>query len=171
MGNDPVRRGTVPPAGCREPGGTLIAVPAAPSVDVIDETFLAVPRERVAAEFADPARWPSYWPDLRPEIAHDRGPAGIRWTVTGALTGTMEVWCEQVLDGTVLHFFLRADAPAAAGSTRRPGPLRRRGARAESDRRHREFKAHAFALKRRLEGGRPAGVAPAGSGAPAGGEH
>ena len=160
MGNDPVRRGTVPPAACGGPGGTLIAVPAAPSVDVIDETFLAVPRERVAAEFADPARWPSYWPDLRPEVAHDRGPAGIRWTLTGALTGTMEVWCEQVLDGTVLHFFLRAEAPR-----------RRRGNRAESDRRHREFKAHAFALKRRLEGGRPAGVAPAGSGAPAGGEH
>ncbi|MEV1293819.1 polyketide cyclase / dehydrase and lipid transport [Pseudonocardia sp. NPDC049635] len=129
---------------------------APPSVDVVDETFLAVPRERVAAEFADPACWPGYWPDLRPEIAHDRGPAGIRWTVTGALTGTMEVWCEEVLDGTVLHFFLRAtpDRPARRN--------RRRRSRGESDRRHRAFKAHAFALKRRLEAGRPAGVAPDG---------
>ncbi|ALL79052.1 polyketide cyclase / dehydrase and lipid transport [Pseudonocardia sp. EC080610-09] len=130
-----------------------------PAVDVIDETFLAVPRERVAAEFADPSRWPSYWPDLRPEIAHDRGPSGLRWTVTGAMTGTMEVWCEEVLDGTVLHFFLRAD-PSGPGPG---GRLRRaRWNRAETDRRHRAFKAHAFALKRRLEGGRPAGVAPAG---------
>ncbi|BBG03125.1 MULTISPECIES: polyketide cyclase / dehydrase and lipid transport [Pseudonocardia] len=134
---------------------------APPSVDVVDETFLAVPRERVAAEFADPGRWPSYWPDLSPQIAHDRGPAGIRWTVTGALTGTMEVWCEQVLDGTVLHFFLRASPEPAAG----PGRSRSRSwgrSRAESDRRHREFKAHAFALKRRLEAGRRAGVAPDG---------
>ena len=126
-----------------------------PSVDVVDETFLAVPRERVAAEFADPARWPSYWPDLEPEVAHDRGPAGIRWTVTGALTGTMEVWCEEVLDGTVLHWFLRASAD-------RPGGRRAARSRAESDRRHRAFKAHAFALKRRLEAGRRAGVAPDG---------
>ncbi|MBC3191292.1 polyketide cyclase / dehydrase and lipid transport [Pseudonocardia sp. C8] len=129
--------------------------PTAPTVDVIDETFLAVPRERVAAEFADPARWPVYWPDLRPEVAHDRGPAGLRWTVTGALTGTMEVWCEEVLDGTVLHFFLRAEPTEPV-----PGLRRRRAGRAESDRRHRAFKAHAFTLKRRLEGGRPAGVAP-----------
>lgn len=128
-----------------------------PAIDVIDETFLAVPRERVAAEFADPARWPSYWPDLRPEVAQDRGPAGLRWTVTGALVGTMEVWCEPEGDGTVLHFFLRADpdGPPPGGRLRR-----RRWLRAESDRRHRAFKAHAFALKRRLEDGRPAGVAP-----------
>ena len=138
-------------------------------MDVIDETFLAVPPERVAAEFADPSRWPSYWPDLRPEVANDRGPAGIRWTVTGALTGTMEVWCEEVLDGTVLHFFLRADPAGLTDSSGDPGRaasppagrLRRsRWNRAETDRRHRSFKAHAFALKRRLEGGRPAGVAP-----------
>ncbi|MFP5020592.1 polyketide cyclase / dehydrase and lipid transport [Pseudonocardia phyllosphaerae] len=128
-----------------------------PAVDVIDETFVAVPRERVAAEFADPARWPQWWPDLRPEVAHDRGPAGIRWTVTGALTGTMEVWCEPVGDGTVLHFFLRADP-----TTPLPGHrlTRARRERRESDRRHREFKTRAFAAKRRLEGGRPAGVVP-----------
>lgn len=143
--------------------GTLTGVPA---VDVIDETFLAVSRERVAAEFADPARWSSYWPDLHPEIADDRGPAGVRWTVTGALTGTMEVWCEEVLDGTVLHFFLRAD-PAYG----QQGGNRRRWNRAEGDRRHREFKAHAFALKRRLEGGRPAGAAPSAGIAPAEGKY
>jgi len=31
--------------------------------------------------------------------------------VQGALTGTMEVWLEPVLDGTLLHYFLRADPP------------------------------------------------------------
>lgn len=128
-----------------------------PTVDVIDETFLAVPPARVAAEFADPAGWPSWWPDLRPEVAHDRGPAGVRWTVTGVLTGTMEVWCEEVLDGTVLHFFLRAD-PAQAPPRNRLA--RRRWARRVTDRRHLDFKTRVFALKRRLEAGRAAGVAP-----------
>lgn len=139
----------------RAAGGTLVGVPA---VDVVDETFLVVPRARVAAEFADPARWAAWWPRLRPEVAHDRGPAGLRWTVTGALSGTMEVWLEEVLDGTVLHFFLRADPPAAALPAGRVA--RRRWARRETDRWHRDFKARAFALKRRLEGGRPAGVTP-----------
>ena len=140
------------------PPGTGWHAHRVPAVDVIDETFLAVPRARVAAEFADPARWPAWWPRLRPEIAHDRGADGIRWTVTGALAGTMEVWLEEVLDGTVLHFFLRADPPHDAQPRGRFA--RRRWARRESDRWHLGFKTRAFTLKRRLEDGRPAGVAP-----------
>ena len=35
------------------------------TVDVVDETFLAVPPARVAAQFAEPGSWPRYWPDLR----------------------------------------------------------------------------------------------------------
>ena len=129
-----------------------------PSIDVVDETFLAVPPERLAAEFADPALWRRLWPDLDLEVMTDRGPAGLRWTVTGALVGSMEVWLERVLDGTVLHYFLRAE-PAAPD--RRRGP--RRAAtrhRVETVRRQRRAKAVAFALKRRLEQGRPAGVPP-----------
>ncbi|MBW0111337.1 polyketide cyclase / dehydrase and lipid transport, partial [Pseudonocardia sp. KRD-182] len=71
-----------------------------PSVDVVDETFLAVPPEVVAAEFAVPARWVRWWPDLRLAVDTDRGVQGFRWTVTGALVGSMEVWLEPVLDGT-----------------------------------------------------------------------
>ena len=79
----------------------------------------------MAAAFADPRAWRRFWPDLELEVYADRGDEGLRWTVRGALVGTMEVWLEPVLDGTLLHYFLRADlaarrAPpgtAAAGDT------------------------------------------------------
>ncbi|MHA6795359.1 polyketide cyclase / dehydrase and lipid transport [Pseudonocardia bannensis] len=129
-----------------------------PSVDVVDEIFLAVPRERVAAEFAVPARWPQLWPDLRLEVVTDRGPQGVRWTVDGALVGSMEIWLEEVLDGTVLHYFLRADPVGPDG---RPAPPSARRAAAESRRRQRAAKTIGFALKERLEGGREPGAPPA----------
>jgi hypothetical protein len=133
-----------------------------PSVDVVDETFLTVPPEVVAAEFAAPQRWPTLWPDLELGVVTDRGPAGVRWTVQGALVGTMEVWLEAVLDGTVLHYFLRADPPGPDGL---PAPLSRRRGVAESERRHRAAKEIAFALKDRLEAGRAPGEPPGAAGA------
>jgi hypothetical protein len=129
-----------------------------PSVDVVDETFLAVPPPVVAAEFADPWRWPQLWPDLRLEVMTDRGAEGVRWTVQGALVGSMEVWLEPVLDGTVLHYYLRADP---AGPDGEPRPLPPRRGAAEAARRQRAAKAVALALKTRLETGRAPGEPPA----------
>jgi hypothetical protein len=128
-----------------------------PTVDVMDETFLAVAPEVVAAEFAQPARWPALWPDLRLEVMTDRGVQGLRWTVQGALVGSMEIWLEPVLDGTVLHYFLRADPAGPDGA---PRPTSRRRGAAEARRRQRAAKALAFACKDRLEAGRAAGEAP-----------
>ena len=123
-----------------------------PSVDVVDETFLAVAPAVVAAELAAPARWRALWPDLDLEVATDRGVQGVRWTVRGALVGSMEVWLEPVLDGTVLHYYLRAEPP---------GPRPARWGPAEARRRQRAAKAIAFACKDRLEAGRAAGEPPA----------
>jgi hypothetical protein len=128
-----------------------------PSVDVLDETFVAVPPDVLAAEFAKPAQWRTLWPDLDLEVMTDRGAAGFRWTVTGALVGSMEVWLEPVLDGTVLHYFLRADPPGVSGA---PCPAQRRRGAAEAQRRQRAAKAIAFACKDRLEAGRAAGEPP-----------
>ena len=128
-----------------------------PSVDVVDDTFIAVPPDVLAAEFATPVRWRVLWPDLDLEVVTDRGAAGFRWTVTGALVGSMEVWLEPVLDGTLLHYFLRADPPGPNGAPRPATP--RRGL-AESRRRQRAAKAIAFACKDRLEAGRAAGEPP-----------
>jgi hypothetical protein len=127
------------------------------SVDVVDETFLVVPPARVAAEFADPAGWRRYWPDLSLTVVTDRGEQGFRWTVRGALVGSMEVWLEAVLDGTLMHYYLRADPPGAEG---RPEPLPPRRALAEAARRQRAAKVLALCLKDRLEQGREPGEPP-----------
>ncbi|MFC4001082.1 polyketide cyclase / dehydrase and lipid transport [Prauserella oleivorans] len=126
----------------------------APALDIVDETFLAVPPSTVAAAFADPRSWTRYWPDLVLEVYTDRGDEGLRWTVRGALVGTMEVWLEPVLDGTLLHYFLRA-TPV------RDRPVKPRRLRREFDRRARAAKAIALELKLLLEDGREPGVPPA----------
>lgn len=122
-----------------------------PTVDVMDETFLAVPPARVAPIFADPGAWTRFWPDLTCEVIADRGAEGMRWTVGGGLRGSMEVWLEPMLDGTCLHYFLRAEPPVALGRRALEKEIRRRQLRA---------KRIAFALKSHLERGRAPGEAP-----------
>ncbi|MGH3622849.1 MAG: polyketide cyclase / dehydrase and lipid transport [Sciscionella sp.] len=122
-----------------------------PAVDVVDETFLAVPPEVLGTVFAEPGSWRRFWPDLVLDVYADRGAAGLRWTVRGALVGTMEVWLEPMLDGTLLHYFLRADLPAATGE---------RAVRRELRRRQLAAKRIALGLKRTLEDGRAPGEPP-----------
>lgn len=139
---------------CPSPYDILLTVSiphSTPALDVVDETFLTVPPKVVAAAFAEPAAWRRYWPDLVLEIYTDRGDEGLRWTVRGALVGTMEVWLEPMLDGTVLHYFLRA-TPVR--------PLRPRELAREAGRRARAAKRIAFGLKELLEGGREPGLPP-----------
>jgi hypothetical protein len=123
-----------------------------PAVDVVDETFIAVPPSAVAAFFSDPSCWPKLWPDLRLSVYADRGDSGLRWTVRGGLTGTMEVWLEPVLDGTLLHYFLRADPPEPF---RRPSDQLR-----AVQRRQVAAKQAALDLKLTLEDGREPGIPP-----------
>ena len=120
------------------------------SLDVMDETFFAAPPARVAAALAKPARWWAWWPDLALRLHDDRGPAGLRWQVTAGVTGTMEVWLEPVLDGTVLHYFLHAQVPDGSAAELLGAARRRRPA----------AKSMAFELKAEMEAGRPAGEPP-----------
>jgi hypothetical protein len=120
-------------------------------VDIVDETFLVVPPKIVASAFADPATWRRYWPDLTLSVYADRGDEGIRWTVRGALVGTMEIWLEPMLDGTLLHYFLRAEMPA----TTHP-----RDADRERRRRQLAAKRISLRLKTQLEDGRAPGCPP-----------
>lgn len=105
---------------------------------------------RVAAVVRDPARWSDWWPDLRLGVFQDRGEAGVRWNVRGALTGSMEVWLEPYGDGVIVHHYVRCDpagdrplSPAAADRLRR--------------RRQRHAKRLFWALKDELEAGRAPG--------------
>lgn len=125
-----------------------------PAIDLGDETFIAVPPATVAAAFKDPRSWQRYWPDLQLEVYADRGDEGLRWTVRGALVGTMEIWCEALLDGTVLHYFLRA---TPAGPPLTPRQLAR-----AYDRRARAAKTVTLGLKEALEDGRRPGIPPQG---------
>jgi hypothetical protein len=114
-----------------------------PALDIADETYVARPPAVLAPDVADPASWRRWWPDLDLRVSRDRGVKGVQWSVRGALAGSMEIWLEPVGDGTVLHWFLRADLPR---------PLSPRRAAGERERRVRNWKRHAFTLKDRAEG-------------------
>ncbi|MBF6469056.1 polyketide cyclase / dehydrase and lipid transport [Nocardia beijingensis] len=122
------------------------------SIQVADQTFVAASGAAVAELLSAPNQWRRWWPDLDLEVREDRGEKGIRWSVAGALTGTMEVWLEPSLDGVILHYFLHAE----------PQPALPVGKLAAANRARRVAgKNMSFELKSRLEAGRAAGVAPA----------
>jgi hypothetical protein len=73
--------------------------------------------------------------------------------VTGALTGTMEIWLEPVLDGVVLHYFLHAEPSGVAA-----WQLAKMNVGKMNHRRRVAGKNMAFEVKRRLEATRPVGV-------------
>lgn len=120
------------------------------SIQVADQTFVAAPGSAVGEVLADRARWRRWWPDLTLEVREDRAEKGIRWTVGGALTGTMEVWLEPALDGVVLHYFLHAEPASALHDLAAANRARRVAGKAMS-----------FGIKARLEAGRAAGEPPA----------
>ena len=117
-----------------------------PTVDLIDETYVVAAPEAVAAAVHDPARWLLWWPDLALTVFMDRGVDGIRWSVTGALNGSAELWLERVGDGVLVHYYLRVDPKRPVRS---PDRLRRRHALA--------WKRSVNALKDELERGRGPG--------------
>ena len=125
------------------------------SIQIADETFVAASGARVGAAVADPTSWARWWPDLRLQVIEDRGEKGIRWTVTGALTGTMEVWLEPSLGGVVLHYFLHAEPTGVAA-----WQLAKLNLAKITHRRRVAGKKMAFEVKTTLERLRPVGVSP-----------
>ena len=125
------------------------------SIQVADETFVAADGATVAAAVADPARWRRWWPDRLLEVVDDRGPLGVRWTVTGPVTGTMEIWLQPVLDGVKLHYFLHAE-PAGVAAWQ----LAKLNLPKLTHQRRVAGKRMAFDVKAEVERNRPVGVAP-----------
>ena len=123
------------------------------SVQVADETFVAADGAAVGAAIANPARWRRWWPDLRLEVIEDRADKGIRWSVTGPLAGTMEIWLEPMLDGVILHYFLHAEPTGTTADDRVRTDLA-----ALVHRRRVAGKNMAFEIKTDLERTRPVGV-------------
>ncbi|GAC69527.1 hypothetical protein [Gordonia soli] len=89
------------------------------SIQVADETFVAAAPALVAEVVGERANWRRWWPDLRLEVVEDRHEQGVRWQVSGPVTGTMEIWAEAVLDGVVLHYFMHAEPTDALPSAPR----------------------------------------------------
>ena len=106
------------------------------SIQIADETFVAADPVEVGRAVADLASWRRWWPDLRLTVVEDRGAVCHRWTVTGALTGTMEIWLE----------------PVAAWQ------LAKMNLATMNHRRRVAGKNMAFEVKRALEATRPVGV-------------
>jgi uncharacterized protein YndB with AHSA1/START domain len=123
------------------------------SIQVADETFVAADPAEVGRAIADPASLRRWWPDLRLTVVEDRGAAGHRWTVAGALTGTMEIWLEPMLDGVNLHYFLHAEPSGVAA-----WQLAKMNLAKMNHRRRVSGKDMAFEVKRTLEASRPVGV-------------
>jgi hypothetical protein len=124
-------------------------------VDLVDETFVAAPVERLAAVVADPARWAAWWPGRQLEVFLDRGLKGQRWAVAGDLVGSAEIWIEAYRDGAILHYYLRADPSAAEHvGPRAADRLRRLEATG--------WKRTVWSLKAELEGARVTGRPGAG---------
>jgi len=123
------------------------------SIQIADETFVAADPIEVGKAIGNPANWRRWWPDLLLTVVEDRGELGHRWTVAGALTGTMEIWLEPVLDGVVLHYFLHAEPSAVAA-----WQLAKMNLAKMNHRRRVAGKDMAFEVKRTLEATRPVGV-------------
>lgn len=128
------------------------------SIQIADQTYVAADGARVGAALADRSSWLRWWPDLRLQVTEDRADKGIRWTVSGTLTGTMEVWLEPQtggLDGVVLHYFLHAEPTGAAAYQ-----LARMNLAKMTHRRRVAGKNMAFEVKTTLEKSRLVGVSP-----------
>lgn len=125
------------------------------SIQVADETFVAASPAVVGQAVGDRTSWRRWFPDLMLDVVEDRADKGVRWTVAGPLTGTMEIWLESVLDGVVLHYFLHAEPTGA-----RPEQLATMDLPGMVHRRRVAGKRMAFEVKNVLEAGRPVGVAP-----------
>ena len=129
------------------------------SVQIADETFVCADPAEVGRAVADASSWRRWWPDLALTVVEDRGPAGQRWTVAGALTGTMEVWLEPMMDGVLLHYFLHAEPTGVSGHD-----LAGMNLAALNHARRVAGKKMSFEVKARLEADRPVGVSRLASG-------
>jgi len=125
------------------------------TIQIADETFVAADPAVVGRAVADPASWRRWWPDLRLEVVEDRADKGVRWTVTGRLAGTMEIWLEPVLDGVLLHYFLHAEPTGVAA-----WQLAKMNLAKVTHQRRVAGKRMAFEVKAALDASRPVGLAP-----------
>ena len=114
-----------------------------PPLDVVDDTFVVAPVSALRF-LCDERTWSRWFPGLVLTCVQDRGPLGKRWTVSGALSGTAEVWLQEHADGVIVHLYLRPRGP-------------RDSSRRRLSRYAHQLKAYMFEVKDELEAGRRPG--------------
>lgn len=136
-----------------EVGDLRLGAGEQPSIDVVDESFIRVRREVVAALVAE--RWQGWWSNLFLQVYMDRGVEGMRWTVTGEMVGSSEIWLEEHEPGVIVRYYLRAEptVPGTVATVRPAGSTRRVRSQVETlQRRHvLAWKRIVWALKDELE--------------------
>jgi hypothetical protein len=88
-------------------------------IDIGDETYVAVAPDVLAPALTDPTLLREWFPDLRFEVFMDRAEKGTRWSITGDVEGSMEVWLEPMAAGTVVHWFVRGESRGNRDGTSR----------------------------------------------------
>lgn len=119
------------------------------AIDVTDETLVVAAASRVRDRLCDETRWEALFPGSRLSCIDDRGALGKRWSVSGSLRGSAEVWLEPWADSVVVHAFWQVD-PVPPRRARELGRVRRRHALT--------VKHHVLAVKDELEAGRAPGT-------------
>lgn len=90
-------------------------------IDITDDTVIYASASELNAVIREQSTWVRWWPDLKLEVYGDRGEKGLRWTVSGALVGSSEIWLEtvevatEIKPATIVHYYLRAN-PTRSGS-------------------------------------------------------
>jgi hypothetical protein len=90
-------------------------------IDTADDTMIYAPISELIGIIREKSTWVRWWPELTLEVYGDRGDKGLRWTVTGALVGSSEIWLEAIDTAfageaaTIVHYYLRAN-PTRSGS-------------------------------------------------------
>ncbi|GAA0625078.1 SRPBCC family protein [Kribbella sandramycini] len=119
-----------------------------PTLDISCDDLVVADPAYVAERLGSDAVWREWWPELTLTPSERRGAEGVRWIVTGAALGTAEWWLEQVRDGVVVHWYLRADPVK---------PLRGRALTRLRERYVRRYRERLWAFKDEAEAGRAAG--------------
>jgi hypothetical protein len=98
-------------------------------IDLVDECFIRAHPASVSRTFHEPTRWAAWWPGVAVSVYQDRGEEGLRWSASGRLTGSLEVWLEPFSDGVIVHHYVRASLEGT-GTPRKLVRERARWARA-----------------------------------------
>jgi len=90
-------------------------------IEIADDTLICASTSEISAVIREQSTWVRWWPDLTLQVYGDRGDKGLRWTVTGSLVGSSEMWLESIQpvrveeSATIVHYYLRAN-PTRNGS-------------------------------------------------------